>query len=380
MTIYFDNAATTFPKPKLVQEAVIRTIESGSVNAGRGVYSLALEADKIIHDTRLWVAKLLNYQKGHTIFAPSATLALNQVLLGMPWKPGEIIYITPFEHNSVARIIEFIRENYFVEVIQIPVDKELNFQLDELEKLFLNKPPKAVIMAHGSNVCGLITPLDKIARLAKEYEAVVIIDGAQVGPLLPVQEAYELIDFYIFSGHKTFYGPFGIAGFVTNGRVKCSPIIFGGTGSHSELLTMPEEIPFAFEVGSSNIIAIAGLHAACRWIDEIKPAAIVKHEQELLFRLVTGLSEFEEVKMYLNSNIQCHLGTLSITVEDYTAQEVGMILSQEFDIAVRTGLHCAPMAHRFLGTMPYGTVRVGLGYFNSKDEVDILIKAISQIV
>jgi len=375
-----DNAATTFPKPPAVIEAVRKCLKTGAVNAGRGVYALALEADKLIHQTRLQVASLLNYSKGQTIFTPSVTIALNQVLLGMTWEAGDFIYTTPFEHNSVARVLEQIRKAYSVEIITIPVDQALNYQIDRLEELFQSKPPKAVAMTHVSNVCGLITPVTEIARLAKKQGAIVVVDGAQAGPLLPLDKAEEIVDYYIFSGHKTFYGPFGIAGFVTNGRIKTKPILFGGTGSHSELLTMPEDLPFAYEVGSPNIVAIAGLQAACNWIEQVGPSQIVEHEQSLLEKLVAGLAEFDEVQLYINSDLRQHLGTLSFTVEEYTAQEIGMILSQEFNIAVRTGLHCAPLAHQFLGTLPHGTVRVGLGYWNTEDQIEILLQAIQEIL
>lgn len=380
MTIYLDNAATTFPKPPSVVEAVQKCLETGAVNAGRGIYALALEADKLIHQTRLQVASLLNYPKGQTIFTPSATIALNQVLLGIEWERGDFIYITPFEHNSVARVVEQICKTYSAEIITIPVDQGLNYQMDLLEELFGIKPPKAVVMTHVSNVCGHITPVTEIARQAKKQGAIVVVDGAQAGPLLPLEKVEEIVDFYIFSGHKTFYGPFGIAGFVTHGQIKTKPILYGGTGGHSELLTMPEDLPYAYEVGSPNIVAIAGLQAACGWIQQVGPAQIVEHEQHLLDKLVAGLAELEEMQLYVSSDLRRHLGTLSFTVEEYTAQEIGMILSQEFDIAVRTGLHCSPLAHRFLGTLPHGTVRVGLGYWNTEQEIEILLQAIQEII
>lgn len=377
--IYFDNAATTFPKPPNVVEAVNSCMIQGCVNAGRGVYPMAREADSIILQTRAKVLKALGFNHGHTIFSPSATLALNQILLGLKWASGETVYITPLEHNAVARVIHSIARNYNVKVEELPLAKEsLEFDLEETEKMFFNISPSVVVMTHVSNVCGLITPIEEIAKLAKSYEAVVIVDGAQGGPLLPVKDG-ENIDFYVFSGHKTFYGPFGIAGFIDRGKVELNPLFFGGTGSHSEQLDMPEEQPFKFEVGSPNIVAITGIDAACDWLAETEVKKIVAHERELLAYAVEGLSQFQEVKMYKSNDLMNHLGTLSFNIDGYTTLELGMILSQNFDIATRTGLHCAPMAHKFLGTLPHGTVRLGFGYFNSRDEVGKLINAVEQI-
>jgi cysteine desulfurase family protein len=381
MAIYLDNAATTFPKPQEVIDAVSRCMALGAVNAGRGVYPLAHEAEKIISETRSLIRDLLNYNNGNVIFSPSATIALNQVLLGIKWSSRDVIYVTPLEHNSVTRVLENIKQNYDVEIIDIPLCSEtLEYDLKETEQLFFKKPPKAVVMTHVSNVCGLITPVEEIATLAKQYDSTVVVDGCQGGPLVPLEEPQELVDFYIFSGHKTFYGPFGIAGFVTNGNIGLNPILFGGTGSHSELLSMPEEIPFRYEVGSPNIVSISGINQACKWIKKIGANNIAEHDRSLLAYATRELEQFDNLKVFVNQELSKHLGILSFIVDTYTAQEIGMILSQQFEIATRTGLHCAPMAHRFLGTLSHGTVRVGFSYYNTEDEVKLLIDAISTIV
>jgi len=381
MDIYLDNAATTFPKPEPVINAVTDCMKNGAINAGRGAYPLARKADRLIEATRNSVASLLNYKDGQVLLSASATLALNQVLLGINWNYGDIIYTTSLEHNSVSRVLRHLQDTLGVKIITIPINaKTLEYDLEALKQMFNKIQPKAVVMTHVSNVCGLITPVKTIAEMARAYEAIVVVDGAQGGPLLPLEGVQEDVDFYIFSGHKTFYGPFGIAGFVTNGKVPLTPIIFGGTGSHSELLSMPEELPFRHEVGSSNIVATAGLYAACGWLQETGIANIREHERDLLKRTVEGLAEYRDVKMFISNNLENHLGTLSFTVEGYTAQEVGMILSQEFRISTRTGLHCAPLAHEFLGTLPHGTVRIGYGFFNTKEDVESLINAVGIII
>ena len=381
MDIYFDNAATTFPKPQCVVDAVATCTKEWAVNTGRGIYPLAQKAERVVLETRQYIAALLNYKQGQVIFSSSATLALNQVLLGLEWTKGNFIYVTPFEHNAVARSIENLVKTFGIEVVELPVNKHsLEFNLDKIGKAFFKKPPTAIVLNHVSNVCGLITPVFEIAQLGKRYEAKVIVDGAQGGPLLPLGEYEKLIDFYVFSGHKTFYGPFGIAGFITNGQINLKPILFGGTGSQSELLSMPEELPFKLEIGSLNIVAISGLNASCQWLTEQGIEKIVFHERELMSYAIEGLSQFTQVKTFVSQNITNHLGILSFVVEGFTVQEVGMILSQQYGIAARTGLHCAPLAHKFLGTFPKGTIRLGFGFFNTKNEVQCFINAIEKIV
>jgi len=382
MDIYLDNAATTFPKPPCVVKAVTDCMENYAVNAGRGVYPLGHKADEVIFETRKKVASLLTYPKGQVIFSYSATFAINQVLLGINWKANDVIYTTPFEHNSVARVLYHLENVFGVKVIIIPVNsKTFEYDIDALRQKFMQIPPTAVVMTHVSNVFGLITPVISIAEMAKAYSSIIVVDGAQGGPLLPLEDTRGLIDFYIFSGHKTFYGPFGIAGFVITGNVPLKPIIFGGTGSHSELMSMPTDLPFGQESGSPNIVAIAGLNAACDWLCETGTNYIREHEKSLLRYVVEGLADFsDDVRLYVHNDLNNHLGTLSFTIDGYKAQEIGMILSQEYHISTRTGLHCAPQAHKFLGTVPHGTIRVGFGFFNNKDDCNQLIDAIKSIV
>jgi cysteine desulfurase family protein len=380
MLIYLDNAATTFPKPQKVIDAVNECMRSGCVNAGRGVYPFARSADLTIQQTRTLVADLLGFPNGQTVFTPSATIALNQIILGTRWNSGDTIYSTSLEHNSVARPLEELTRAYSVKLKQLPLDREtLEYDIKQIEEDFFRNPPKALVMSHVSNVCGLITPIEAIASLAKKHGALIVIDGAQGGPLLPQINNENLIDFYVFSGHKTFYGPFGIAGFVSSGTVNLKPLLFGGTGSHSEFLTMPESLPMRFEVGSHNIVAISGLKAACEWLMDVKPQNIVDHERRLLEKAINGISGNGECRLFVNMNVFNNLGTFSFSINGYTSQEIGSIFSQNYDISIRAGLHCAPMAHSFLGTLPYGTARVSFGYHNSEQDVQTLVQAINEI-
>ncbi len=379
--IYFDNAATTFPKPKSVISAMTQCLESEAVNAGRGIYPLAQKADKIIFQTRLKVLKLLGMPDGKVIFSPSATVAINQILLGMHWSKGDVVYTTPLEHNSVSRTLFHISQKYGVKTHQLYLDHcTYEYNLKKIEEQFDKNPPKALVLTHISNVIGLVTPIIEVSKLAKQHGAYVIIDGAQGGPLAAIKEDSNLIDYYVFSGHKTFYGPFGIAGFILNNKdLQLDPILFGGTGSHSEMLEMPESEPFRYETGSHNIVAITGLNAACDWLLDVGPEKILQKEKRLMKSMLDKLKMFNEITLYVG-NEEYHQGLFSFNLNGYASQEVGTILGEHFDIAVRAGLHCAPMAHQFLNTLPKGTVRVSFGYFNEEDEVDIFADAIKKII
>jgi cysteine desulfurase family protein len=378
--IYLDNAATTFPKPKQVIEAMEHCLKNSCVNAGRAVYELAQQASLLVSETRASVADLLGFKTGEIIFSPSATIALNQIIFGIAWKRGDVVYTTPLEHNSVMRPLYQLAERIGVEIFNLPLEPgSLIYDINEIQKAFFNNPPTAVVMSHVSNVCGSITPIEKIAEEAKKYDAIVVIDGAQAGPLVPPRETNN-IDFYVFSGHKTFYGPFGIAGFWYNAKSDLKPILFGGTGNFSEELSMPEELPYKYEVGSHNIVAIAGLNAACKWLKEVGPANILNHERELMFQVVDFLHDKEEFKCFISEDKSSQTGIFSLVIDGYSSQEVASILDQEFNIFVRAGLHCAPTAHTFLDTMPLGTVRVSLSYFNSMDDIDCLVEALAEIM
>ena len=379
MKFYFDNAATTFPKPECVVASMTKCLNEGAINAGRGSYDLAFEADRVISRTREQVKSLLGFDGGRVMFSPSATIALNQVLLGLAWKHGDIVYSTPYEHNAVARVLNHLVTKQGIEWGKLPFDiQSMTFSMEDIKQQFFRHPPKALVLSHASNVFGVVTPVEEIAAIASQYGAVVIVDGAQVGPLLPSQSS-TAIDFYVFSGHKTFYGPFGIAGFWTNERFELLSILFGGTGSHSESLDLPAEYPFSIEVGSPNIVAITGLQAACDWLDKTGPEKILKHERLLMKCFIDGVKDIRGIRSWPQNNEKKSVGIASFAVDGYTPQEVGMIFDQQFGMAVRTGLHCAPMAHECLGTLPRGTVRVGFGWFNREDEVDALIGAIGSL-
>ena len=366
--IYLDNAATTFPKPKVVYDAVEYAMKNYSFNAGRGIYKPALNTFNMIDETRSKIAKLVNASKDQVIFSSSATEALNQIIYGMDFKDGDIVYISPFEHNAIVRTLQ----NTKAIVKILPFDKKTWLLDDNLTKdQFTIYKPKAVFVSHISNVTGYELPYSKIFEIAHDVGAVTILDSAQGLGVYNVNP--KNVDLLVFAGHKSLYAIFGIAGFINIGNINLYPIKIGGTGSDSLNIYMPEEMPSKYEAGSMNSVAI---YALSRSIDFLNENNYSRKEEELMIYLIKRLKNISKVKLCLPENIVTK-GIISFNVEGYMADEVGMILSEDYGICVRTGYHCAPIIHDFLGDKEFGgTVRVSIGIFNTKEELDVLLNAI----
>ena len=379
--IYLDNSATTFPKPECVYQAVEYAQRNLAVNTGRGNYKTASKASEIVEETRILLSDLVNLNNPNNIvFAPSATIASNQVIFGLEWDRYKVVYVTPFEHNAIARPLEKIKQLYGVEIIQIPFEKESHqLDIDELERLFSISSPDYVFVNHISNVTGTIIPAETILRLAKEHNAKVILDASQSLGIVKYDLSRTNYDYLIFAGHKNLYASFGVGGFIANSEDSLTPFLTGGNGSDSLNVDIGNRFPTSYEIGSPNIIAIASLNASLKWINEIGWESIASKKKELTDYLISKLNS-TCAKLYLPTNLDCHTSIVSFNIEGYESSEIGTILSEDFDIAVRTGYHCAPFIHSLLNTMDFlGTVRVSLSYFNTMADIDMLIEAIDSI-
>ncbi|MGC8960077.1 MAG: aminotransferase class V-fold PLP-dependent enzyme [Chloroflexia bacterium] len=383
--IYLDNAATTFPKPEGVYRAADAFYRAYGGNAGRGANPLADRCAHLLEETRALLADWLGAPAPErVILAPSATVALNMALLGADLRPGDAVYVTPFEHNSVLRPVEHLRQSRGVRVEEIPFDRRTwACDLARLTAAFQADPPVLVCVTQASNVCGLMPPVVEIARRAKAANprAVVVVDGAQTAGLYPLPLGDGLIDALVFSGHKSLYGPYGIAGLVLASEWRPAPILFGGTGTFSESVAMPTELPSAYEVGSPNIWAVAGLRAALEWLRETGREAIVAHTLRLARALRERLSALPGVTVYAppQGTGAAWCGILAFTVEGSPPQALEAALGAR-GVAVRAGLHCAPWAHRWLGTLAEGgTVRVSVGWFNRAEEIEVLLEGVKSI-
>lgn len=382
MSFYFDNAATTFPKPECVYAFMDSFYREHGGNAGRGQYKLAAESSKIIFETRGFIQKILCSPNKDVIFAPSATVALNMVIQGLlADEKKKTVYISPFEHNSVTRVLHHFEKVGKICVRRLFVSPNFEYDIEKINAQFAEIPPDIVIVSHASNVIGLVSPVLEIFAAAKKYGALTVTDMAQTAGLVPLDVASELVDFAVFAGHKTLYGPFGIGGFAKSRNVALKPVLFGGTGVDSVNQEMPENIPGRYEMGSQNICAVAGLHAAAKWFlqnqDEIRAAEEKNHR-----RLLEILRQYDFVKIAgptdrFSEKTKC-IGVVSTVFDGYAAEDIGNVFD-EMEIAVRTGLQCSPLAHKFLGTFPAGTVRFSVGYFTGEEDFCALEKAMGYI-
>ena len=377
--IYLDNAATTFPKSEAVYKAMDDANRRFAVNAGRGSYKLAREANAIIDDTKERLLRLVSASStSKVVFTPSITISLNMILQGITWQKGDIVYVSPYEHNAVARTLEKLKNDFQIVVKLMPLTEEFDINLPLLESLFITDRPKCVCCTGVSNVTGYILPTKEIFKAAKECGAITILDSAQ--SLGIIEQKLDDIDFLAFAGHKTLYGPFGIGGFIDNSRVKLKQVIVGGTGSNSLILSMPEETPNRYESSSPNIVAIAGLNAA---LEELDVNHNFKFEKELTEYAIEKLEEISNIRIYKSQKMDSQIGIISFNIRNsgLSADDIGNILDEEFGIAVRTGYHCAPYIHNLLGDIEYsGTVRIGLGKFNTREHIDALCDALENIV
>ena len=374
--IYFDNAATTFPKPEGVYEALNNANRELAFNAGRGSYNKAKEASAKIDETRELLANIIKANKENVVFKTSATTALNNIILGLEWTSGDNVYISPFEHNSVIRPLEYIKKKYNINVIVLPFSKKTWDLEEDVYDMFALKKPKCIICSSISNVTGFKLPISEIFLEGKKYNSINVLDASQsYGVDRRIKK--DNLDFVIFAGHKSLYASFGVAGFITLGNVRPKIIEFGGTGSDSLNPSMPLEMPTKYEAGSKNIVAISGLNESLKWLEKND---VEKKEEELTKYLYEKLSCVSKVIIYVPCDIKKCMGIISINVEGYSAEDVGAILDEEFDIAVRTGYHCAPYVHDFIGSREFnGTVRISMSYFNTFEEIDKLIEALKTL-
>ena len=377
--IYLDNAATTFPKPEKVYVAMDEVNRNLCVNAGRGSYKAARKASELIVETKQLLRELVHADiDSAVVFAPSITIALNQVINGLKYTKNSVVYISPYEHNAVARTIHQLAQRVGFQIKQLPIDSGYEIDIDKIKYEFSKAKPSIVICTHVSNVTGYVLPVDDIFREAKKNDAICVLDSAQALGLIPIDVRTMPVDIIAFAGHKTLYGPFGIGGFINVTGIEVDEYIYGGTGSDSLNLDMPSHPEGKYEAASSNIVAIAGLNAALKEINEQEN---FNTEKKLSDYLISKMSKIKRVKLFLPKNLDRHVGIVSFVIQGMASDDVGSILDEDFDIAVRTGYHCAPYIHDYIGDKIYnGTIRVGVGKFTKIEDIDYFIKAIEEIV
>ena len=377
--IYFDNAATSFPKPAPVYTFMDQFFRRAGVNPGRSGYDLCIEAGQLVEDTRRMLTRLFcGTDPSRMVFTHNSTDSLNLALFGTLAR-GDHAVTTTLEHNSVLRPLYHLERDHGVRVDYVPFDKQGFVDPDDIRRR-LTPGTKLVAINHASNVIGTVQPLAAIGQLCRERGVLFLVDASQTAGKIPIDINTMHIDLLAFTGHKSLYGPPGIGGLYVRDGVDVRQTRAGGTGVRSAVRHHLEEYPYRLEFGTPNLLGIAGLQAGIQWLLEHGPGAVHAHEMRLLTQLRNGLAGIDGVTLYCqDGDLSRHIAVVAFNVAGIEPQDVGMMLDVDHQIACRTGLHCAPLAHEQLGTGAHGAVRFSLGPFNTEPQVEAAIGAVQEI-
>ncbi|MFQ6860997.1 MAG: aminotransferase class V-fold PLP-dependent enzyme [Beduini sp.] len=372
--IYLDNAATTFPKPEVLYEANDYAQRNLAFNAGRGSYKQSKISHQYIEECRSILCEKANAK--NLLFSASATSCLNMVVAGLNLEENDIVYHSPYDHNAIVRTLyEKSKIEHFT-IKKMSLNEDLSIDLKKLSIDIIRDKPKAIFCTHVSNVTGYILPVGEIGKLTEQIDTKFIVDGAQAFGLINLNLQLSNIDYYVFAGHKTLYGPFGIAGILCKDKqIDLDCVFYGGTGSDSLNVYMPQEGTSRFEPSSPNIVAIYSLLKSSQWIFEQNS---LEHEKFLVDYLIKKLSLIDDLIIYIPPND--YTGILSINIKGYKSNEVAKILEDDYSILVRSDYHCSPFIHDHLKTKEFlGTVRISFGAFSTKEDCDVLVDALEEI-
>ncbi|MDD4237135.1 MAG: aminotransferase class V-fold PLP-dependent enzyme [Desulfotomaculaceae bacterium] len=375
--IYFDSAATSWPKPSKVWEAMEYCIKFVGANPGRSGHQMALEAGRLVDEARELLATLFNIKNpDRIVFTLNATEALNLAIKGL-LKDGQHIITSSMEHNSVTRPLHVL-EGKGVEITKVACAKDGSIRLKDIESA-IKSNTTAVVITHASNVTGTLMPISEIGQLTKKKGLCLIVDAAQTAGVFDLDVSFMGINLLAFPGHKGLYGPTGTGGLYIDERLELTPLKEGGTGSYSEVPEQPRVMPERFESGTINSVGIAGLAAGLKFIRMEGIERIRQHEMALTKRFLEGASGIKGMTLYGPEQLYHRAPVVSFSLEGKPAGKVGYVLDQQYKIACRAGLHCAPDAHRTLGTLEQRLVRFSFSYFNTEREVDFAIRSLSEI-
>ncbi|MBN2643852.1 MAG: aminotransferase class V-fold PLP-dependent enzyme [Desulfuromonadaceae bacterium] len=378
MPVYLDNAATTFPKPEAVYRAQDEVARRCGANPGRGGYRLAQQAAQVVSQAREQVANFFHIVDSRClVFTASATQSVNMALFGL-LQPGDRVVTTSMEHNAVARPLHHLQQ-HGIEVVHVAADPRGCINLADIRQA-CQVPTRLVVVNHCSNVSGTVQPVEDIGRWCRAQGILFMVDAAQSAGILPLDVEEMGIDLLAAPGHKGLLGPQGTGVLYVHPELTLRPLIYGGTGTFSSQLEQPESLPESLESGTLNLAGLAGLAAGLDFIEQTGRERILVHEQALLKQMWQGLSALSGVTLYGPGpdSGRC-AGALSLVIDGQDPSVTGFFLDQKFDIAVRVGLHCAPLAHRTLGSWPLGTVRVSPGFFNTEEDIEAFIAAIAAL-
>jgi cysteine desulfurase family protein len=373
--IYLDNAATSWPKPETVYAAADDGLRQAA-NPGRASHAMSIRAERIVEQTRASLALLIGAEARQVIWTQNATEALNLALKGL-LKTGDHVITSSLEHNAVARPLEGLRRTG-VEVEKIATDPVSGVSLPALEQA-IRPGTRLIVLSHASNVLGTINPIAAIGRIARQQNIPLLVDAAQTAGCLPLDVKAMAISLLAMTGHKSLFGPQGTGVLYIEKGLELRPLIEGGTGSFSAQLDQPAQLPDRYESGTLNLPGIAGLGAGLRFIADTGLAKIHAREQALVQQLLASLARHPKITTYGPPPGRERAAVVSLTIAGWDSQTIAAVLDDSFQIAVRAGLHCAPDAHRLIGTLPGGAVRLSPGYFTTAAEIEAVIEAITTI-
>ena len=378
MTVYLDNAATSWPKPEAVYRAVDRFMREVGATPGRGGHRREEEALRMADQTRDALARLFNAPDPQGVaFAMNATQAINMALKGL-LRPGDHVVTSSIEHNAVWRPLKVLeQEGVRITAVACAPDGRLN--PDDVQAA-LRPETRLVAMIHGSNVLGTVLPIAEVGQICRNHDILFLVDAAQTAGAYPIDVEVMGIDLLAFAGHKGLFGPHGTGGLVVRPGVKLATWVEGGSGVESASETMPEALPGRLEAGTHNATGIAGLGEGVRFLLDEGVERIRARELELTGLLIQELQAIEGLMILGPRELTQRTAVVSATVEGYVPEQLAMVLDQVFDVAVRPGLHCAPQAHRTALTLDRGALRFSPGYFTTAEDVEYAVESLQDIV
>jgi cysteine desulfurase/selenocysteine lyase len=376
--IYLDNAATSFPKPEPVYQALDHFARTTLANPGRSGHRMALASERVLDDTR---HALNQFFRGESpdrwIFTLNCTDALNMAIKGTV-NPGDHVITSDLEHNSISRPLRALEKAGTITLTRVASDG--GYLDPEAIRAAITPKTRLVAITHAANVLGTVQPIEAIAAIVREAGALFLVDAAQSAGVMPIDLKATPIDFLAFPGHKALYGPTGTGALYVGPRAKPRAWREGGTGGDSKTETQPEIMPYYLEGGTPNVLGIAGLLAGIRWVVEQGPEQLRRHEVGLLQRVVDWAETADGWDIAGTWDAVRHVGALSLVVPDgLTAQDLSSILDTSFEIAVRPGLHCSPYIHQRLGSFPDGTLRLSPGPFSTEEHITTFLNALTEI-
>ncbi len=378
MGIYLDNAATSFPKPKEVADAVYDFMINNGTSSGRGSYKKAMQSDYIVYKCRKLIGNLFNFDDPKkVVFTSNVTDSLNIAIRGI-LKENDHVITSSLEHNAVWRCLKTLEKDINIKIDTVECSKDGITNPEDIKK-YIRKDTALIVFTQASNVLGTIQPIKEIGKIARENKIVFLVDAAQSAGAMKIDIKEDNIDILAFTGHKSLLAPMGTGGLIINTDIDIKPLKAGGTGGDSAYEYQPDYYPNHLETGTSNVSGIAGLRAAIKFLNREGIDNIHNKEKELTKYALQRLETVKDIEIYGPKDCEKILSVISFNIKNKRPEDISTILDQKYDIMLRAGLHCAPTAHSVINTKDRGSLRIGIGYFNTKDDIDKLVEALNNL-